>query len=65
MTRKDYEIIASVFVKWGREVSYMEEGKTKSILNSVNTILVSDMADALAANNNNFDPDRFLRACKD
>ena len=58
MTRKDYELIASVFYfpahhreDWSKDITEAWEG------------MIYNMADALEQDNPKFDRDRFLKAC--
>jgi len=56
MSRKDYQLIASVF-HMTREITHEERGMKEC--------LVERMADALSRVNENFDKARFTAACND
>lgn len=55
MTKKDYELIAEVIAVRCKRYPYY---------NGVDVELINELADALQAENDRFDRERFLTACK-
>ena len=63
MTKKDYELIASVIAtNYLHSHLWSNEDKREGAETAVECI-AEDMADMLAADNLRFDRNRFLRAC--
>jgi hypothetical protein len=55
MTKKDFQLIASVFKELGYSTDNIREGRI---------VFAQDIADALATTNPRFDRERFLKACE-
>jgi len=60
MTKKDYQIIATVFKK---KIDPIYNNYTRNTEWSLLENLVIDMADALQADNERFNKDTFFKAC--
>lgn len=55
MTKKDYEMIAEVIARFNKRYPYW---------NAMIKELISDIADGMQEDNDRFDKNRFMTACK-
>lgn len=63
MTRKDYELIASVIKKYVRAYEELEDGKEQNFKLQACGGIMSEMARELEALNPRFNRERFVEAC--